>query len=50
MYELNPEWIPARYPDASTTIPARDYNKASAKLHFKKAQEIVKWTKKQMQK
>lgn len=48
LYELNPEWIPARYPDAAITIPVKDYNKTSAKLHFNKAQEILKWIKKQI--
>ena len=50
IYELNPEWIPARYPDAAFTIPAKDYDKASAKLHFNKAKEIVEWTKRQIKK
>ena len=50
LYELNPEWIPARYPDASATTPFRDYDEASAKLHFQKAKEIVQWTKKQIEK
>ncbi|MBI2652780.1 HEPN domain-containing protein [Candidatus Woesearchaeota archaeon] len=46
LYELNPEWIPARYPDAATTTPVRDYNEASANLHLKKAQEVIEWVKK----
>ncbi|MBI3027509.1 HEPN domain-containing protein [Candidatus Woesearchaeota archaeon] len=50
LYELNPEWIPSRYPDAATTIPAKDYDEASAKLHFKKAKEIVTWAKGQIKK
>lgn len=50
LYELNPEWIPSRYPDAAATIPAKDYNAASAKLHFNKAKEVVEWTKKQIEK
>ena len=50
LYELNPEWIPARYPDASAIIPAKYYDEPSAKLHFHKAKEIVKWTKKQIEK
>ena len=50
LYELNPEWIPARYPDASAIIPVKYYDKLSAKLHFRKAKEIVEWTKKQIKK
>ena len=50
IYELNPEWIPARYPDAAITIPAKDYDEASAKLHYLEAKEIVEWTKRQIKK
>ena len=50
LYELNPEWIPSRYPDAAITVPFKDYSEASAKLHLKKAKRIVKWVKKQIKK
>lgn len=48
LYELNPEWILTRYPDVATATPVRSYDQASAKLHYEKAQDIVKWTKKQI--
>ena len=50
LYELNPEWIPSRYPDAAISTPFRDYDESSAKLHFRKAKEVVLWVKKQIQK
>ena len=48
LYELNPEYIPSRYPDASVITPVRDYDEASAKLHFHEAKEVIEWTKKQI--
>lgn len=48
LYELNPEWLPARYPDAAISIPYKDYDKESAKLHLSKAEEVIEWVKNQM--
>mgnify|MGYP001586654515 FL=1 len=28
LYELNPEWIRGRYPDAAITLPSKDYDEA----------------------
>ena len=46
LYELNPELIQSRYPDASTIAPVKSYDESSAKLHLKKAREIIGWIKK----
>ena len=50
LYELNPEWIPSRYPDAAEVAPVKSYDEESAKLHLNKAEEVVKWVKKQIKK
>ncbi len=50
LYELNPEWIPSRYPDASTLSPVKSYDESSAKLHLRKAEEVMKWVKQQIKK
>ena len=50
LYELNPEWLPSRYPDASTLAPVKSYDKTSAKLHLKKAKEIITRIKNQIKK
>src|SRR3989344_5429019 len=41
LYELNPEWLPSKYPDAASVAPVKNYDESSAKLHLKKAEEIV---------
>lgn len=50
LYELNPELIQSRYPDATTIAPVKSYDEPSAKLHLKKAREVIRWIKKQMKK
>jgi len=50
LYELNPEWIPSRYPDAAAVSPVKSYDKPSAILHLHKAEEVVKWVKRQIKK
>ena len=43
--ELNPEFLLARNPDAADGVPAQMYDKSSARLHLRCAQEVVEWTK-----
>lgn len=50
LYELNPEWIPSRYPDASALAPVKSYDESSAKIHLRKAKEVIGWIKKQIKK
>ena len=50
LYELNPEWISSRYPDAGTVAPVKSYDESSAKLHLQKAREVAGWVKKQIKK
>ena len=50
LYELNPEWIPSRYPDAGTVAPVKSYDESSAKLHLQKAKKVIVWAKKQIKK
>lgn len=50
LYELNPEWIPSRCPDAAAVAPVKSYDESSAKLHLRKAKEVMGWIKKQIKK
>lgn len=50
LYELNPEWLPSKYPDASDVIPVKNYDESSAKLHLNKAKKILTWVRKQIRK
>lgn len=50
LYDLNPEWLPSKYPDAADVAPVKNYDRSSAQIHLKKAEEVVKWVKKQMKK
>jgi len=50
LYELNPEWLPSKYPDASNVAPVRSYDESSAKLHLKKAKKVLIWIRKQIKK
>ena len=43
--ELNPEFLLTRNPDTADGVPAQMYDKASARLHLRCAQEVVEWTK-----
>jgi HEPN domain-containing protein len=43
--ELNPEFLLTRNPDSAEGVPAQMYDKASARLHLRCAQEIVEWAK-----
>jgi len=42
--ELNAEFLLARNPDSADGVPAQMYDKASARLHLRCAQEVVEWT------
>jgi HEPN domain-containing protein len=43
--ELNPEFLLARNPDSVDGVPAQMYDKASARLHLRCAQDILDWAK-----
>jgi HEPN domain-containing protein len=44
--ELNPEFLLTRNPDSADGVPAQMYDKASARLHYRCAQDILDWAKK----
>lgn len=50
LYELNPEWIPSKYPDASGIAPVKNYDASSARLHLNKARKILTWVRKEIKK
>ena len=43
--ELNPEFLLARNPDSADGVPAQMYDKGSARLHLRCANDIVEWAK-----
>jgi HEPN domain-containing protein len=43
--ELNAEFLLSRNPDVADGVPAQMYDKASARLHLRCAQEVVEWAK-----
>lgn len=43
--ELNPEFLLTRNPDSVSGVPAQMYDKASARLHLRCAQEVLDWAK-----
>ncbi len=43
--ELNPEFLLTRNPDNADGVPAQQYDKTSARLHLRCAQDIVNWAK-----
>jgi HEPN domain-containing protein len=44
--ELNPEFMLSRNPDSADGVPAQMYDKGSARLHLRCANDIVDWAKK----
>ena len=44
--ELNPEFLATRNPENVEGVPAQLYDKTSARLHLRCAQEILEWAKK----
>ena len=44
--ELNPEFMLSRNPDSADGVPAQLYDKGSARLHLRCANDIVDWAKK----
>lgn len=44
--ELNPEFLATRNPESVDAVPAQLYDKTSARLHLRCAQEVVEWVKK----
>jgi len=43
--ELNPEFLMTRQPETAEGVPAQMYDKASARLHLRCAQDILDWAK-----
>ena len=43
--ELNPEFMATRNPESVDGVPAQLYDKTSARLHLRCAQDIVEWAK-----
>ncbi len=43
--ELNPEFLLTRNPESVDGVPAQMYDKASARLHLRCAEEILNWAK-----
>ena len=44
--ELNPEFLATRNPESVDGVPAQLYDKTSARLHLRCAQDILEWAKK----
>jgi len=45
--ELNPEFMAARNPESVDGVPAQMYDKTSARLHLRCAQDVLDWAKNQ---
>jgi HEPN domain-containing protein len=43
--ELNPEFLASRNPESVDGVPAQLYDKTSARLHLRCAQDILEWAK-----
>ena len=43
--ELNPEFMLSRNPDSADGVPAQMYDKGSARLHLRCANDILEWAK-----
>lgn len=46
--DLNPEYLSTRYPDMAAGVPAELYDDDIAGRHFKTAEKVMKWVKKQI--
>lgn len=46
--DLNPEYLTTRYPDFAAGIPAELYDKNIAERHYKTAESVLEWVKKQI--
>jgi HEPN domain-containing protein len=44
--ELNPEFLATRNPESVDGVPAQLYDKTSARLHLRCAQDVLEWAKK----
>jgi len=44
--ELNPEFLASRNPESVDGVPAQLYDKTSARLHLRCAQDVLEWAKK----
>jgi HEPN domain-containing protein len=47
--DLNPEYLSTRYPDMAAGVPADLYDESIAARHFKTAEQVIEWVKKQIQ-
>jgi HEPN domain-containing protein len=43
--ELNPEFMASRNPETVDGVPAQLYDKSSARIHLRAAQDILEWAK-----
>lgn len=43
LVELNPEFVVTRYPNAANAAPVDVYTREIAKLHYRKAKEVLGW-------
>jgi HEPN domain-containing protein len=43
--ELNPEFLASRNPESVDGVPAQLYDKTSARLHLRCAQDVLEWAK-----
>ena len=48
LMELNPEYTLSRYPDVANAMPSQNYSERKASEKIKHAEEIIKWTEKQL--
>ena len=46
--DLNPEYLTTRYPDMAEGVPAELYDKGIAERHYKTAEKVIEWAKKQI--
>ena len=46
--DLNPEYLITRYPDMAAGVPAELYDKEIAERHYKTAEKVLQWVKKQI--
>jgi len=49
VYEINPHYVITRYPDAANGVPAKAYNRVKADEIFNKSQEVLKWSRQNLQ-
>jgi len=48
LIDLNPEYTISRYPDVANAIPSEMYSERKASEKIKHAENVIKWTEKQL--